>query len=385
MKVDLFPEDLTGYVLLTQFQQMRNDRDGMIASIRKIYDLDPSQQERLRELGGLYEAKGETGEALRYYTQYAERFPDRQEAFLSIGNLQRRQGDHAKARENYDKALLLAPAEMAPQLALARLDRDLGNFDAARRQYEDALAAARTDQDRLLVLDGLSDFYQFRGQMNRSLEYFEQALATSEKTGPALVVSFTRLNSVGAYARAGKADAAAQLQARVAAQLQPPFNALSPLGELQLQLELERPDDAERAATQLEQSIQTLGFQHLEHNVVAARARIAELRGKCDQAIPLYEQQRKLTPSDASILMSVGRCYRKLGQTTRSIEQLQAWLRVVPHHARGNYELGLSYLAAGDRAKALEHLRRAEQTWYEADATVREAADAKRKIKEIGG
>ena len=45
MKVQLYPEDLSAYGMLAQFQRLRGDKAGLIESLKKILELDPSQQE----------------------------------------------------------------------------------------------------------------------------------------------------------------------------------------------------------------------------------------------------------------------------------------------------------------------------------------------------
>jgi tetratricopeptide (TPR) repeat protein len=383
MNVDVFPQDVSSYELLLQLQTMRYDRDGMIASVHKILELDSTRAEKLRELGGLYETKGDFENALRYYTQYAQRFPNQHEAFLSIGELQKVLGNVQEARANFEKAALLATGRVAPTLALARLETEQGNFEAAQRHYEEALSAARSAEDRAPVLDGLADYHDFRGQVGRSLEYLQQTLKEFASFSPPLQVALNELSALGTYVRAGRAQLAQQTLQRVSAQLPPPFDQLSAIGEMQLQIELEHPDEAERAIARVEQAIQSLGFQVLQARVVLARGRLAEQRGQCAQANAHYEERRKLSPGDVTIYVALGRCERKLGQVPKSIELLQKTLRVLPFHGRANYEIALSYLDAGQREKALEHLRRALTTWSSADPGYRLPAEAKAKLNEV--
>ncbi|MGH7468248.1 MAG: tetratricopeptide repeat protein [Longimicrobiales bacterium] len=385
MNVDVFPQDISSYELLLQLQSMRYDRDGMIASVHKILELDSSRAEMLRQLGGLYEVKGDFDDALRYYTQYAQRFPNQSEAFLSIGELQKVLGNVQEARANFEKAGVLATGRVAPTLALARLETEQGNFDAALRLYEEALSSARSAEDRAPAFDGLADYYDFRGQVRRSLEYVEQFVKEQARFNPPLNTALNQLSALGTYVRAGKAELARQTLQRVSTQLTPPFHQLAAMGEMQLLIELERPDEAEPAIVRMEQAIQALGLQVLQPRVVLARGRQAEQRGQYAQANTYYEERRKLNPGEVSIYVAMGRCERKLGQSARSIELLQKTLRVLPFHARANYEIGLSYLEAGQRDKALEHLRRAMTTWSAADPGYRLPAEAKAKLKELEG
>jgi tetratricopeptide (TPR) repeat protein len=383
MKVDLYPEDVSGYVLLAQFQRLDNDRTGMIASYRRILELDPAQQEILSQLGALYEELGDFDNALNTYTLYAERFAEKPEAFLSIADLQQSYGHHDAAREQYEKALLISTGNVAAMVGLARLDVYLGRFDEALAQFEEALASARSAEDRARALGGLASWYEFRGQLARSLEYRADELEEIRRTSPPLLVVTRQLQQLGTYVRAGRADEARRILERLSGQLQPPFDAFAALGEMQLELARERPDEAERAVAGSERAIDASGYQFLRTDLVYARGRIAELRGACDQAITHYEQSRELEPWSAVINYHIGRCSRKLGQLQQSIELHQRTLNVIPYHGPANYEIGLSYLEAGDRARALEHLRRAAETWSDADPAYRLAAEAKEKLRQV--
>lgn len=385
MKVELFPEDIGGYITLSQFQRLVNDRAGVIESYKRILELDPAQHEMLGQIGDLYQELGDFENALRYHTQYAERFPSRPEAILAIADLQALQGDHDAARRSYEKALLTSTANVTAMVGLARLDRDVGRFDDALEQYEQALAAARSAEDRARALGGLAAYYQFRGQLARSLDLRDQELNETAKVSPPVLVAIQQLQRLGTRVHAGQAAAARRILDRVTEQLQPPFDAFSALGQLQLELALENPDAAESVIADFERAIEGSGYQFLRTELFYARGRIAELRGNCEQAITHYEESRAAQPTDASIHHHIGRCLRKLGRLDESIEHHQQTLRVTPYHAGANYELGLTYLEAGDRTKALEHLRRAAETWANADPAYRTASNARAKLRELEG
>lgn len=172
---------------------------------------------------------------------------------------------------------------------------------------------------------------------------------------------------------------------RVSAELQAPFDGFSALGELKIALELERADDAERAVGRVEQLIKSLGYKMFAPVVSDVRGEIAELRGQCQDALTHHEATRKLAPTDASVHVQIGRCYRKLRQPKKAIEHLEKAIAVVPFQPMANYELGLALLDDGNRTKALEHLRRDAAVWSDADPGYKDAAEAKAKLKEVAG
>jgi tetratricopeptide (TPR) repeat protein len=385
LKTTLYPEDIQAWVLLSQSQMMQDDKAGRIASHKKILEIDPSQHEQLRTLGSLYESTGDFKTALTYYSQYAERFPNKHEAALSIGSLQQLQGQHEQARASFNKALLLSPENVTAQTRMAGLESALGNFEAAERVYQDAVASAKTGDARVAALDALSDFYDLRGQLDKAVQTGEQMIAEANKVSPRMLTAIMELQMLGRYVRAGQADAARRARERVAADLQPPYDGLIALGDMDLGLAREQPDEVESAIGNVEQLIRGLGMKNLQNTVLNARGRIAEMRGQCEQAIGHYEARLKITPTSSGVHIDIGRCYRKLKQPQTAIEHLQKTLVVTPAHARANYEIALAYLDAGDRAKATEHLQRATQTWSAADPDFKPAAEAKAKARELTG
>ena len=382
-KVALFPDDIAGYDLLIIMQRLRNDRNGMIASLHKILQLDASQQERLRDIAGLQEANGQLDSALHYYAQYTERFPTQVDAFVSVGNLHRRRGDAGAARASFNQALVNRPGTIAALLGLGRLERDLGNFETALKSYEDALTEARTATDSTSALDGLSSYYDFRGQLDRATSYSVRSSDIIARVQPPVVVVQRQLGTAELYARAGKYDAARQIVQRVAKELKPPFNSFAALGEARLLLEMEKPAEAEQALNRVDQAIASAGFQLLRHPAVLSRGRLAELRGNCGEALTRYQEAQKLEPADATIFTAIGRCHRIMQQPALAVENIERTLRMMPANGRANYEIGLAYRDAGNRTKAIEHLQRALLTWENADASHKLARETRAALTQL--
>ena len=377
MKVEQFPEDVAAYTLQAQFQRLQDDKPGVLQSYEKILELDPSRQEMLREIGGLHQSMGEYKKALAAFSQYAEKFPDQPDVFLSIGNLHRLEGEHAAAKSFYERAQMISPGNVAAMVGLARVERDIGEFDAALRHSEEALASAKTAEDRARAYSGLAGLYSFRGQLKKGLRYAEQEIEETRKVQPPMLTAVSQLSSLDTYARAGEVATAERILKSVTAQLQPPFDSFGSIGEMELNAELGRADQAEAAATAVEKAIGTTGFKILQTMVNNARGRIAELRGQCDVAITHYEAVQKAEPTDVGLHTSIARCLRQRGQVQQSIERAQRTLKVVPFDPRANFEIGQAYLAAGNRVRAIEHLRRAVQVWSNADPAYKLANEAK--------
>ena len=129
--------------------------------------------------------------------------------------------------------------------------------------------------------------------------------------------------------------------------------------------------------------MQQYGLRNLEPAIALGRGRAAELRGDCARAMAEYEKHRALSPSVTTTHANIARCLRKTGQVQQSVEMFQRTLRVQPFQPVVNYEVGLAYLDAGDRTRAIEHLERAVSVWSEADANYQRAAMARAKLAEV--
>ncbi len=383
MKVQLYPEDVTAYVLRAQMQQVRNDKAGMIESLKKVLELDPAQQDMVRQIGSLYESQAQYDSALHYYSRYAELYPSREEPFVAMAGVNRLRGEAEQARGNYNKALANAPEDMSALLGLAAVSTDVGDFDGAKKQYEDALSKARTPAEKFQALDGLASYYEFRGQFSRAIGFREQALTERRKIEAPFNVDVQQLSTLGAYVRAGRAADAKKLLQSISARLEGPFAHFRALGETEIALEQRDADVADKAITVVDEAIKALGFDIMRALVVRGRARVAELRGNCEEALRYRQEQVKLEPTSAGLHTDMARCYRTMGQTQKAIEEAQTTLKVRPFDPRANYEIALDYLAANDQAKALEHLRRAVEIWKNADPSYSLAAEARAKLRTV--
>jgi tetratricopeptide (TPR) repeat protein len=183
MKVQLYPEDVGAHGLLARFQQLRRDKAGLIASYKKMLELDPSQQELVQAIGAEYESQAEFDSALHYYSRYAELYPARKEPFIAMAGMHRLRGEPEQARANYNKALISAPDDMSARLGLGAVSMDTGDFNGARKQYEEALNEARTPDERSRASESLAAYYEQRGQFNKAITPATGARGKKEAAG----------------------------------------------------------------------------------------------------------------------------------------------------------------------------------------------------------
>jgi tetratricopeptide (TPR) repeat protein len=383
MRVELYPDDVEGRAALAQLLIMQDRKDEAIAQYLKILEIDPEQYDWLRQIGALYESQGKFEEALEYYETYAEQFPDDRESFTAIGDLHSNIGNHEQAREYQEKALLIDPTNVGVMIRLSGIERDLGDLERAFAHLEEALAVATTPQDLSSAYEGLSAYYESRGQLEKAIEYESLAQEQRQQFMPPFATIVTQFRSLGIHVAAGHADRAYETLDAVRAELAPPWDAFIPMGELFLYLELEEPDSAERALEGVESFIQAFSFDAFMPLVFYARGRIHEMRGEYEEAIQAYEQDLALSPTDESIYEEIGRCYREMGELDEAQAQLSKTLTVRPYEATAHHEMALVRAEMGDSEAALEHLRTALEVWSEADPAFKPAQRAREKLDEL--
>jgi len=385
MRIELFPEDIEARAQLAGLHVLRNERDKAIQQFQTILEIDPTQYEHLQQLGSLSQSKGDFDEAVSYYERYAEQFPDDRASYTTLGGLYRTMGEHERAKEYYERALLIEPENTSTLVSLARLERSFGNMEAELEQLQQALDKSKTPQERAAVLGALKGAYGWRGQLATSIEYMDREFAERQAFTPQALLLITSLSTLDAYIEAGRPEEAERVYTEVAAQLEPPFNMMLPLGRMVIAVNLEDPDAAEAAIPGVEQFIQAFGVEVLRPAVIVAQARIAEQRGAYAEALQHYETQLAFDPSDVGVKRAMGRCHGQLGDFDKARELLQESRRVIPNDPWALYELGVVEAAAGDEAAAREHLEAALAVWRDADPDFEKAREAREKLAELAG
>jgi tetratricopeptide (TPR) repeat protein len=385
MNAELYPEDVTALTAVAQTQAYRNLRREAIETYERILELDPQQQDFLREIGDLHQSLGEYDEALDAYGRYARLNPDDERSFTQIADLHVTLGRHDEARTAFERALLIDPGDVTTAVKLARLELVTGSFDASLPQYENALGTARTASDSATALGGLASYYLFRGRAREALQYREREVAAEVTSLPPLQVAVNRLQDLDDYVYAGDTARALAIFDSISGALQPPFDGLSALGRLRLSVALEDPGRIDSAVVATERLIEQFSWAFLQPLVAYARGRAHYLRGDYQGAVASWEEQRRLNPSDWSIARQLGEAYRGLG----NLEQAEALIleaqRISPAAPRTHYELALVYADMGRNSDAVVSLRRALDIWSDADSSYIWALRALAKLAELHG
>ncbi|MBT8395964.1 MAG: tetratricopeptide repeat protein, partial [Gemmatimonadetes bacterium] len=234
---DLFPDDIAAFQARIQIQTVRGDRAGILASLQRIFELDPAQRDVLLQIGALHQAMGDLEAAQQSFQSYADEFPEDHQVLTQLAGLSRLQGRLDEAVGYLDRALLLAPSDVGVIVGLGNAKRTLGDFEGAFEQFDAAMGTAGTSEERAQVHQAKAAFYRARGQMALAVQELERRMEEVAAFQPGIFATQIRLREMpGAYVRAGQAAEAAELMDDIKPEMPPPFDVLLPLGDMAIHL-----------------------------------------------------------------------------------------------------------------------------------------------------
>ena len=383
MWAELHPEDPAALRKYIGVQLLRGDWKEMVGTLGTLYRLNPTEHSLLRALAQAHVELGDIDRALEALGQYVERFPEDYSGYLDLARIQRRRGDHDSARDYLDRAIIMEPR--MPELLgeLASLDLGVGEFESALSGYEGALEAARTPVQRAAALEGLREYYRFRGQMEEAIgmadAWFDEISAAET---PMQVVQ-RRFSDIDLYLDAGRYDDAVALFEELRSQLQPPLSEYHvPHWQVHIALGAEDIDAARGAHHAALDAMEAADFGVLRPALTGDLGRIEELDGNYDAAVANYRDAMAQDPG-RNLHRRTGRALRKAGRPDEAEEELREALRLRPADPRAHLEMALVLEARGDASGAVEHLRSALAAWESADEAFEPAREARALLAEL--
>lgn len=383
MHAELFPDDIAAHRMQLQLYSNAGDRERAIAAATRILELDPDELDILREISNLYREKGDFQRAIEYLQRYVEEAPTDPRGFIQLGDIGRRQGDLDAARRYYERALVLEPDNITALLNIADLEVRLGRHEQAEASFDDAMAAVSTPTQRQQLYGALSSYHQRRGEMTEALEFMHLQWRELDVAFPPAQALISKMTGLDTYVLAGFADSARMTIAVVEEQLAPPLDKLVALGRLALADELEDAEALEEALADVDELIETLGFEALRPTVILHRGRLQEIRGNCEEALRAYERSLELLPSNAEINGLSGRCQRKLGRYDAALGRFEKVLEIDPSNPKAHLEISRTLKAQDRLAEARQHLESALEVWAEADPSFELAREARAELEAL--
>ena len=213
MWVDLYPDDPYALTYRRTMQDIRGDREGALATLQTMSELDPRNGGLLKQIADAHEDLGDDQQALAVLSTYVDRFADDPTGYASLAALQKRLGDYGAARRNVGLAILMEPLSAPFAVQLAALDLDAGNYEDARLGYRRALEAARTPAQKAEVLEGIKKYHGRRGEIALAVEAMDAWLVEASGFMSPMMLTLSRDDDIDIFCAGGLADGGRGLRA----------------------------------------------------------------------------------------------------------------------------------------------------------------------------
>ncbi len=387
MRIELFPQDIVGYLQLAEIYAGRSEWDQALDQYERALEIAPEPELYFEAISSVYLRQGNVEKARDYIERYVEHFADDAESYIVQAEFFEELNDYDAARASYEKARLLDPGKIGVLLSLGDVERNRGQLELATEHYSRALERAKRARDKAEVYDRLATLYQARGQMARAVKYLEQKWQEREKHDLPGSYTLNRLFSADHYVQAGRLDLAWKLVEELAPRLEPPLNQLVPILYLRMYNSLGDVAKAEEELVKTEAVFEAQGdrFSGLRSYLPYERGRTLEVKGDFVAAIESFQQSLTLDSSLQQVFLDLGRAQRKAGHSKDALESLEKAFATASYDPRVSYELGLTYASLGDERQAREHLQRAVEMWSEADPEYAPAQEARARLALLDG
>lgn len=381
------------YLAEAAYHSARGRRDSVAYYHQLVLDTDPLDYVALNNLADSYEWMGRFDEAMSLYRRAAAVQPNAAAVRMNLASIGRTLGLHALADSAID-ALEAAgtplnavlPSRVANAVYADRSDR-LDSILAVHRGSE-------TEETQALLEGTRGIRAALRGQAGRAMAALDSAVVSAQKENLAEIVLIVRLAHIATSIAVNEPEAAvASLEAwnlagTVGASPVMHSRALGILAEAYALAG--RYHDAERVLANADSVARAADF-HQPGAVANARAVLALSRG--DALLAVTEVERAIEADYGlvrhSMLLTRATALEALGRyedAARDFEALSAshhllWMDVLHYAALLPYaheRTGVAWLAAGDTARALQHLGKFTEMWSGADASLQPRVEAAR-------
>ncbi|MGH7450922.1 MAG: tetratricopeptide repeat protein [bacterium] len=172
--VQKFPNDKRAHFYLGQYYYGRDEDDRAIAELNKAIAIDKSFAPAYNILGYTYREKGDFVKAEEAFKNYIRLVPNEANPYDSLADLYTKMGRYDEAITNYQKAVALNPKFAFSQGKIGDNLVFMGKFEEGRAAYRKAIEMETTPSGKLTRMAALAYSYIYEGKP-------EQALAEEEK------------------------------------------------------------------------------------------------------------------------------------------------------------------------------------------------------------
>ncbi len=377
MRTDLYPTDPSAWDVLGIVLINQADNAGAVEALEQGRAIDPSSWGRVQLLGQAYMNEGRLDDAKTTYRRHADRYPERLAPIRAIGGMYLQQGAFTQAAEQFEKALLVDPADFQSLVALADIAERTADFEQAREYYDRAISASRTTEQMWMVGGRLVGHFDLQGMTDSSIARVEALSGYLRSSQGRLAELQHRVNTIALYPRGGRSAQAYALLDTLRVELEPPLTLFVPVAEALMLRELGRGEQLEAKTPEARRLYQEFGYASLEWIMLYLDAEARRLQGRCEEAIPMFEQAAGamqaglLGETDVGLggnpWLGLGTCYREMGRHADAANALGESYSRIPADARVLLQLAYLYRDMGDPIESMRYLNGAVHVWRNAD------------------
>jgi len=363
---------------LQRLAQLYRERDGKLDLLildfeKRATQPGPAQWNALVALAGIYKQEARHDRAIQTYERAITEQPKSPVAMLALAHLLSDRGDRVGARKRFEQALplLTGDAEKEQTLrTLLQLALDLKDYGAAQKYHRALVTRAkgsffvRAELGRELLLRN-----EYERAVSEYRDVVKAAVGDNRVLAPALRDLGRALGKLGkrqeALQHLDQALRAAGGQAGVRREV------------FEIIVEVYRADD----------KLRELIREFEKHAAVDAdRLRVLgglyEETGQVAKALETYRKALGRDSKDIATRLKVVQLLQIQGELDAAITEYDALIRAAPHNPDFVFQLAEALIQRGDRAKALEQLKKLEGRSVQDEETLAALVDFYERVEE---
>ena len=380
--VRLHPNDMNALRILVETQVSQGDWEEVLSTLATMRRLDPLDGQPILLMARAQEQLGNYDQALGLLTEYVERSPGDASVYSQMAALHRRLGRHDDARDALGRVIVLEALTPGPVMELAELDLDDGRLDEAHEGFQRALTLARTSDERVEALSGLTRYHHRRGEMIDAISVIERRRQEQASFQTQFEVAWGSLADIFVYLDAGRVNEAEDVLKELRTTFEGRVSYLERLA-LHVALATEGVDAALEAHRRAWELVEAGSLEGFRPTLLGDLGLILDRTGDHAGAAESFKAAVALSP-EGRFHRGAGRALRRAGLLDEAEAELRSALRLVPADPHAHLEMGLLMEARGGIRAAVGHLTNALAVWENADEGFEPALRARAKLAELG-
>lgn len=208
--VQKFPNDKRAHLFLGNAYSSRDEDDRAVAAYQKAIALDQSFAPAYNVLGYAYREQGEYVKAEEAFKNYIRLLPGEANPYDSLADLYTKMGRYEEAIQNYRKAVQYNPKFAFSQGKIGDNLVFQQKFEEGREAYRKAIEMATTPSEKLMPMATLAYSYIYEGNPEQAIVEGEKVLQVATKEALPEWQAGTHAANCEVYLETGNLDKAEQ-------------------------------------------------------------------------------------------------------------------------------------------------------------------------------